>query len=175
MRKAMFVLLAISGQLIALTAFGADAKFTPGFTFEASNMAGSLAGSSPDGKVTLKIDHNVAQLITVATKQPFGKAMDAGESPNNGLARYQFTCWSFSPDGKYVVTGSGYHHPSHFQDPASEDEKPTNAGQVEVWDAATGELVERAGRLYGSIRSVRFSKDGLTIYFQADQFSIDRS
>ena len=43
---------------------------------------------------------------------------------------WTFASGSFSPDGKYVVTGSGYYR-------EDSGEKPLNIGEVQVWDTAT--------------------------------------
>ena len=107
----------------------------------------------------------------MATGQPIGKELDARDAASSEFA-LQFNCYSFSPDGKYVVTGSGFIK----KFPPNEDTRDTNVGQIQVWDAATGELVEKKSRgPIGNVSSVRFSEDGKAIFYSADKFSLDIS
>jgi hypothetical protein len=145
--------------------------FTPGFTFVRSSAARPGIRTSPDGKVRLELRGSTARLIDVASGQPIGKEIDAGTGtyPHE---KFAFTCCAFSADGKYVVTGSGY--VKKFR--PEEDTRDTNIGQVEVWEATTGELVERYRKRFGAVLSVKFSsEDGRTILFDAERFSLDIS
>ena len=131
--------------------------------------------TSPDGKIRLKLDGGSAMLIDTATGQQIGKTLAAGFSGQGegGQEPFTFICWSFSPDGKYVVTGSSFvrKYPPH------EDTVDTNVGRIQVWDAATGELLFRqpSNRAIGSVRSVGFKSDNKTILFIAEPASRDIS
>ena len=110
-------------------------------------------------------------MVEAATGRQIGKQLDArvGADPSFALA---FTCYSFSPDGKYVVTGSSFIK----KYPPREDTRDTNVGRIEVWDAATGELVERKFRgATGSVHAVGFNNDGTIIYYDAEEWSLDIS
>ena len=43
--------------------------------------------------------------------------------------------WSCNPDGRHVVTGSGFYR-------ENDGEKPDNVGEIKVWDAAIRKCVE---------------------------------
>ena len=82
---------------------------------------------------------------------------------------FTFACWSFSADGRYVATGLRYYRAA--ESPAEVD---TNVGQIEVWDAATGELVQRYHKAVGSVSEVGFDDDeSMTVLFIAEKFSIE--
>ncbi len=99
--------------------------------------------TTADGKVTLELHGNSALLIDVATGKQIGKELRAGtwQTP---AQQFTFSCWSFSPDGKSVVTGSGFYLASKGGD------SPENLGHVEVWDAASGALIETGTRRAGA-------------------------
>ena len=63
--------------------------------------------------------------------------------------------------------------------PPQEDTLPTNVGKVQVWDAATGAAMEmmdvRTHGPIGSVRAVRFDKDGKVINYDAERYSLDKS
>ena len=75
-----------------------------------------------------------------------------------------FSCWSFSPDGKYLATGS------RFRRVNDDGLAMTNRGRVEVWDAATGIHVTAFEGDYGSVLSVGFSPDGREVRFTAENY-----
>jgi len=116
---------------------------------------------SPDGKVTLELRGNTARLIDVGTGKQIGKDLQAGTwgTPNN---QFTFACWSFSPDGKSVATGAGF-----FRKDAGSD-GPDNIGHVQVWDAATGSLLEINKHASGRVHTVGFGDDGKTIHYEAE-------
>ena len=77
------------------------------------------------------------------------------------------TCWAFSPDGKFITTGSRC------------DNRDASEGQICVWEVATGARVAefrggkaKADRL-GNVVGVALTKDGKTVLFQAKKFEID--
>ena len=110
-------------------------EMPPRFLFVMGTNRGDLRPSltSPDGKWRLELHGNKARVVDVATGKPIGKELDAGTCGGPG-ADFTFTCGSFSPDGKYVVTGSRFVE----KFPKEADTVNTNVGKVEVWDAATG-------------------------------------
>ncbi len=108
----------------------------------------------------------------MATGKRIGKELDAGKWNEGPNPEFTFTCCSFSPDSKCVVTGASFvkKYPPH------EDTLDTNVGRVEVWDAATGELVEKNPHgPTGSIHAVGFNSDGKVIHYDAEKFSLDIS
>jgi hypothetical protein len=133
--------------------------------------------ATPDGKIRLDMAGNKARLIDVATGKMIGNELDAGTCSYHDLPeKLTFTCSSFSPDGKFVVTGSKFYRPSQ-----NRDEVPANLGHVQVWDATTGEQLDEqhepggSRRDVGSVRSVIFGKDSSTIYYRAERPSWDIS
>ncbi len=108
-----------------------------------------------DGKVGLRVKGETASVVNAATGSRIANDLDAGVT--TGL-RPRFTCWSFSPDGKKVTTGSGLFL-------RSGDGNGTNVGRVQVWDSATGGLL--ATYETGSVRGVAFSEDGKTVIYDA--------
>jgi len=145
--------------------------FAPGFTFMRSAQ-GSLRGSrtTPDGKTRFDLRGNSARLTDVTTGQEIGKEIHAGIGtyPHE---KFVFTCCAFSADGKYVATGSRFHEAGR-----SVDEVPTNLGRVEVWNAATGELVDRYYKTVGGVSAVDFSpNESMIVLFVAEDASRDIS
>jgi hypothetical protein len=147
------------------------------FLIVAGRVPASLE-ASPNGKTRLSLQGNKARLIDVATGKQVGNAL-AADKWNEGQKReFTFTCYSFSPDGKYVVTGSGL-----VEKFPGKDTRDTNIGRIQVWDAATGEPVQnhpnilaiRGRARIGSVRAVGFSDDGKIIHYEAEEFSIDIS
>jgi len=60
---------------------------------------------------------------------------------------------AFSPDGKYLATGSGGGQPN------PNDAGPTPNDSTQVWETATGRAVSRMASR-GTVLSVAFSPDG---------------
>jgi WD40 repeat protein len=106
----------------------------------------------------------------VATGKPIGQTLSAGSWFEGKDPEFKFTCFSFSHNGKYVVTGSSFHMPS-----SSKFNAPISVGHLEVWDAATGERIEANPHLTGSVRSFNFSDDDQTIYYDAERFHRENS
>ena len=124
----------------------------------------------PDGDVTLQIQGNTARLVNVATGKPIGQPLSAGSWFEDKDPEFKFTCFSFSHNGKYVVTGSSFHLPSE-----SRFNLPTSVGHLEVWDSATGKRVEDNPLPTGRVRSVNFSGDDRSIYYDAERFHRENS
>jgi WD40 repeat protein len=123
----------------------------------------SPAKQSPDGKISLEVHKNIASLVDVATNKPIGKELDVGK--DKGLMEdLPITCWSFSPDGKQIVLGAGFHA-------KVPDGNYNSVGKICVWDIATGKLL--AEKVTGNIHSVCFSEDGKSIVIDAEVREID--
>ena len=109
----------------------------------------------------------IGQLIDAESKQSIGPKLDAGQVWTENHKK-NFSCWSFSPDGKFLATGSAYREIS-----GSVDKLETNIGEIRFWEVSTGKLIAKhAGRI-GSITTVGFSGDGKQILFSAVPYEID--
>ena len=139
-----------SGQFLFAAAGAKDAKDTAPLL------------STPDGKVRLEIHGNKAQLVEAASGKIIGAELDAGTMWTTDY-KFTFTCWSFSPDGKFVATGS------EFVERTSKD--VTDVGRVQISDATTGTLVKQTPQ--GGVLSVVFRKDGKTVVFRARPCQVD--
>lgn len=58
---------------------------------------------------------------------------------------------AFSPDGRWIATAAGSPYEAEYQ---------TTPGELAMWDAKTGELVQRFEGHKGTVRRVTFSPDG---------------
>ena len=126
--------------------------------------------ASPNGKLRLALKGGRARLIDVASGAPVGEPLEAGIF-NSPREKFSLVCGSFSPDGKYVVTGSRFVAPAR-----NHTELPTNVGRVQVWDVATGKLIaEMNDRITGSVWAVGFKSDNRTVYYEADVGSRNKS
>jgi hypothetical protein len=113
----------------------------------------------------LQVRGTRARLYDADTGKPIGKELKHGFAADG--QDFDITCWSFSPDGKLVVTGAGYR---------GQADVPLNFGDLRVWDAVTGKEVARYSqerRAIGSVRMVAFLRDGKTMIFAADAFKTD--
>ena len=116
--------------------------------------AQQILTTSPDGRMRLELNGEVVSIIEVAT----------GKQLVQVRTTWRAACGSFSPDGKYVVTGSGFYR-------ENDGEKPDNVGEIKVWDAATGKCVEEYRKTLGTVRSVGFNPDGTKVLFEAANYS----
>lgn len=93
---------------------------------------------SPDSQRIVTGGYRTAIIWSIATGQPASPPME-----------HQSEVWSaaFSPDGRWIVTGSG-----HLDDPEK--------GSFQVWDARTGKPFSPPIPLRGVVRHVRFSPNG---------------
>src|SRR5262249_28229698 len=115
--------------------------------------------TSPDGKLTVKADGRQAQMIETATGKPVGPAL--GHADIGGTKKLKMT-WAFSPDGKLLATAfSG--------DSVGGDD---SAGDVRVWEVATGKLVAASKRGdIGYVRSLAFKPDNKTLVIDCEKVS----
>ncbi len=151
--------------------FGADhpAKGTPQpqFVFvrkeEARAKPAATLKGSPDGKIRLSVQRDKARMIDTTTEKTIGKELEAGKV-HDLVVPVSFTCWSFSPDGKLLVTGSGYFERVH-------DGNSNNVGRVQLWDTATGKLLAKVET--GNVRSVAFSEDGNIVMYDASHREVE--
>jgi hypothetical protein len=121
--------------------------------------------TSPDRKMRLEIAGRKARLLEVSTGKHIGAELDAGVVGRHSGHPFTFICWSFSPNGKYVVTGCRF-----WQKADDPKYLPNNVGRLKVWDAATGELLAEnpPRQSMGGILSVAFKEDNRTILFDAE-------
>jgi WD40 repeat protein len=112
----------------------------------------------------LKVGKRRGRLYDTDAGKPIGEELDPG-SIDVGLD-LSFSGWSFSGDGKLLVTGAGYR---------GESDVPLNYGAVRVWDTATGKLVGAYHflRPIGSVDMVGFLRDGRTVVFKAQRYQTD--
>jgi WD40 repeat protein len=125
----------------------------------ANDRKGERKAISPDKKVRVELSlyGDTALLYDVGTGKPFGERFD--------VRPWHFTCCTFSPDGKNVVTGS------RFDDEQTYDhEGPTHIGEIQVWDAATGKEVRTIHYRGGPIKWIAFKADGRTIEFDDEPY-----
>ncbi len=135
-------------------------KYIPEFDFkrmEESNILMAVP-ATPDGKVTLELKGRFATLVDSESRKSFGKQLRS----NVG----EFAVWSFSENGKYLATGSRLYDEGDGKNNLGE-----NRGQVRIWGASTGELVQELGGRLGSITSLEFDKnDPQMVRFVAERF-----
>lgn len=75
-------------------------------------------------------------------------------------------CWTFSPDGRYLVIGCSY------------KKQEDNFGFIEVWDVAARKRVSRIGKAegrgaFGSVTHVGFGEQDTEIVYTAEPYRID--
>jgi WD40 repeat protein len=156
------------GRVVALPALAAEPDQKIVFTTNESKI--KALQETPDGKTTLKIErvrkqYSVAWLFDKTTGKTFGSSMQQLDLFIEGDV--PVTCWAFSPDGKYVVTGAGT---GNREDIHTER---TSFGDVRVWDATTGELVAKVGKKLGYVERVAFRADSKTVEYVAHPYNID--
>jgi WD40 repeat protein len=123
--------------------------------------------TSPDNKLSFKPDGRFGQLVETASGKPIGPVIDAGTMWTEHHP-FTFSCWTFSPDGKYLVTGSSF-----VEKAGPHGGEMTDSGRIQVWDVATSKQVEQCPGRKGGIESVKFSADGKQIVYSARRYQID--
>ena len=162
----------LAASLAALTPDGVagEKKDAQTIKFEKGDVAKALK-ECPGGKVKIELSHGVAALYDAKTGKQIGGELTHDVLEANASAS-NITCWAFSPDGKFVATGSRC------------DNRDASEGQICVWQVATGvRVAEYHGgkkfsglkdpRRLGNVQGVAFSKDGKTILFKAKGFMLD--
>jgi WD40 repeat protein len=144
-------------MLFAFASLGLAAEDRPGnggltFRLKQKHLTPGLR-ISPDGKLTLQLDGLKAHVVETAT----GRAVCSALEHRKLRTDSRITAFAFSPDGKRVAVGTG--------DPSGIKGSDT-AGEVRVWDIATGRLLASicpARGDIGYVNAIAFSADGKTI------------
>jgi WD40 repeat protein len=170
MRRRLFSLLALYLQLWPVPATsgaesgGSDLKFVSTGDYKGKTVR---LETSPDNKLAFKPDGRFGRLVETAGGKPVGPAIDAGTMWTEHHAR-KFSCWTFSPDGRYLVTGSSF-----MENSGSHGGERTDVGRIQVWDLRTWKEVDQSQGRMGGIKSVKFSEDGKQIIYSARPYEID--
>jgi WD40 repeat protein len=122
---------------------------------------------SPDGKHSFKPVGQKGQILEAKSGKPVGPPLDAGVMWTEHHPR-SFSCWTFSPDGKRLVTGSAF-----VEESGSKGGDRTDVGRIQIWDVATGKQTAVFNGRMGSVRSVAFSEDGKQVVYSAAPYEID--
>jgi WD40 repeat protein len=158
--------LAASVTVSTIDAVASDETKLPKITFQRAEVVKALT-KCPGDKVEIELIEGGAKLSDPKTGRQIGRTL-AHDQANRNVCKSIITCWAFSPDGKFVATGSR----CALAPDGSE-------GQICVWDVATGKRlaeysVDERTRLHiGDVQGLAFSEDGKTILFRAKRFEID--
>jgi hypothetical protein len=118
----------------------------------------------PGGKLKLEVHGAAVRLCDAGTGEAVTPLLKHRQTDRPG--GWKITCWAFSPDGKLLVTGVGYHGRSEGRGQRGE-----SLGEVRVWDVATGKLL--AERTTGFVHAVAFLADSKTLIFAAEAHEVD--
>ncbi len=131
--------------------------------YDKGDTAGALL-ADPTDRVRIRVEGATVLLSDAGTGKPIGGDLlhERSLTQKGGM---KVTCWAFSPDGKLVATGTGFHLHQRSGD--------VNDGRICVWEAATGVLVEVAPGRTGTIRGLAFKEDSRTLLFQCDPYEVD--
>lgn len=153
--RAICQLVAVAGLVQSCSACLAEDLVGPSgvvFKLKQKNLAPGPR-TSPDGKLTVMIEGLSARLIDAASGKPVALPL-----VHRALrADSRITAWAFSLDGKRLAVGTG---------DARGKARGDSAGEVRVWDVATGKLLDSIHPAHGDIGYVHviaFSADGKSI------------
>jgi hypothetical protein len=110
----------------------------------------------PGGKLVLEIRGASAWLRDAKTGEAVTPLLKHRLTDRAG--GWKITCWAFSPDGKLLVTGTGY--------AAGQGGERESMGEVRVWEVPAGKLLAKASS--GYVHGVAFLPDSQTLAVAAE-------
>jgi hypothetical protein len=136
--------------------------------FEKADVGWGGPRSTPDGKVRLVVTRATPVFLLARLYDTENKKYIGGPIYHDKLAwgKDEMTDWAFSPDGKLVVTGSGY------REGGGRSGDKTSVGQIRVWEVATGDLVSTYSGV-GYVKRLAFSKDSKKVLYDAEKHEVD--
>ncbi len=118
---------------------------------------------TPDKKLTCKLVADGAKIVDVAS----GKAITPDLKPGPSM---RFTCFTFTPDGKYLAFGLAYK--------ASQDD--TSVGAIQVFDVVSGKKVDEFasnwnwdGESFGDAKAIAVAEKGTEFIAAVNGFRLD--